>query len=631
MKQKHYLMALSLSLMASACSSLDEPSGNQYGEDVFVTITTVTDNTPPQSRAGTEDVSEPTPTRYVIEYTDGHGAVNRDTSTDGCFNLKLKYGERYSCSFWADNGKGYNVSDLTAVSISEQPDMAAYCGYTEIQAGVSEADAYTVTLSHAVARVDFIQKTDFAKAPAELSVTINQSYSFNVASGTTTLTEKNIEYTFNDIKQNAGGECIGTAYYIASQNDATLATMTFSMVGEGTSNEMSSVPLRKNYVTKITGNFSDLYNSDIDVTIDEDWKSTYNVELWDGVSTSVPKDYATGETSFYITNPRELAWLAQESAKEGMTFEGYTIYIDRDIHLNNMEWMPIGLNSEGFKGRVIGQGYRINELKISSTKYKNLGLFAYVTKGCKISQLDVYGEIKLDSPDAETNIGGMIGKMSESGLFSIHSYVKIDVTNGQSSNVGSIMGSGIDCDLFSVRTYSDISVAGSRMNVGGIVGMLTAKNFKGTIQQATYHESGTISVSGGQYNNIGGLIGFFRGDNLNDVDIYGCYNKAPVMVNNSRGSICGGLVGSCNGYTNSKLEIWGCENTVAPIISQSPDSFLGEVAGQAQVSGGYTLKLTQPKIQDNVVVGKCYISDDSSQIIYNSNPFTGGNGTSIYK
>lgn len=634
MKPKPYLMALPLALMASACSSLDEPTDGHQGEDIIVTITAVTDNTPPQSRAGTEDISETTPTRYILEYTDEHGAVNRATSDDGSFNLELKYGEKYSCLFWADNGKGYDASDLTAVTITAQPDMAAYCGSTEIQAGVSANEAYTITLVHAVARVDLIQKTHFAQTPTLLNVSVNKSFSLDVASGATQLLAENVAYELSGIKKESAGKCIGTAYFIASQNEAALTTMTFSMEGEGTSNEMTSVPLRRNYVTKITGNFSDLHNSDIDVSIDENWNSTYNVELWDGVSTSVPKDYANGDKSFYITNPRELAWLAQESAKEGMTFEDYDIYIDRDIYLNNMEWTPIGLNSQGFKGKIYGQGYRINGLKISSKRYGNIGLFASVTKGCKIRYLEVYGEVTLDSPDEETNIGGIIGKMSDSDLFYLHSYVTINVTNGKSGNVGGITGNAIDCDLSSLYTYNDTNVDGSRMNVGGTVGQYTAKNFNisgSSLLFGANHESGTISVSGGQYNNVGGLVGFLRGDNRNDVNIQNCNNKASVEIINSSGSICGGLIGGCNGYTTSKLEIWGCENSFIPTVSQSSDSFFGEIVGQAQVSGGYTLKLTQPRITGNVVVRKCYISDESSQIIYNSNPFTGSNGTSIYK
>ena len=52
-------------------------------------------------------------------------------------------------------------------------------------------------------------------------------------------------------------------------------------------------------------------------------------------------------------------------------------YLENDIDMAGMNWMPIGSDTDSFTGNFDGKGKRIKNLTISSNANKYIGLFGY--------------------------------------------------------------------------------------------------------------------------------------------------------------------------------------------------------------------------------------------------------------
>ncbi len=169
-----------------------------------------------------------------------------------------------------------------------------------------------------------------------------------------------------------------------------------------------------------------------------------------------------------------------------------------NIDLNGSEsnmWMPIGTNSNNFKGRFDGDGKRITGLYINATDteeysdYVNgsvmpMGLFGY-SYGATITNLSVGGTVK----------------------------------NPQKQRTAIITGSSEYLTITNCTTLAGSIVEGYNQNIAGIAGYTKATAFTGCINRA--------DVTGEKCLYIGGITGYVSPDNGSTFD--SCVNYGTLI------------------------------------------------------------------------------------------------------
>ena len=212
----------------------------------------------------------------------------------------------------------------------------------------------------------------------------------------------------------------------------------------------------------------------------------------------------------------------------GKTFEGKTVYLDKDLDITNYAkeksyvdpdkkvlydingdgektslkdemttdkgFQPIGTSENNFKGKFKGNAYTISNLMINRPDEDNVGLFGYVT-GDSDNYATIVG-LNVDNINVKGKnyVGGIVGYA--------HSYADINEVmvsgnvSGEANNIGGIVGY-IYNENYSVNVTSVISntnVTGNAKTsnyIGGIAGYV--KNFNSSTKITGIVESGTIS------------------------------------------------------------------------------------------------------------------------------------------
>ena len=241
-----------------------------------------------------------TPTRYVMEIYQGTTAsgipLQRKEQASSTFNVSLTYGDTYTCLFWADNGTPDNVAndeyeaaDLKAVKIKSrcQPVQSGIWRNDTSRSRNFHPEAYSVTLKHAVAKVEYIQIKPLTAGNNTLKVVFPKTFRLNVADFSTTEIESIVTtHTFENINKVETETTIATGYIIAPSAAADVQNPTITLNNEP-AKTISNVPLQRNYKTSIKGAFSDLYEADMTCSLTEEWDSPENekelISLWDGL------------------------------------------------------------------------------------------------------------------------------------------------------------------------------------------------------------------------------------------------------------------------------------------------------------------------------------------------------------
>ena len=212
----------------------------------------------------------------------------------------------------------------------------------------------------------------------------------------------------------------------------------------------------------------------------------------------------------------------------GKTFEGKTVYLDKDLDITNYAkeksyvdpdkealydingdrettslkdemttdkgFQPIGTSENNFKGKFKGNAYTISNLMINRPDKNSVGLFGYVT-GDSDNYATIVGlNVENIKVNGENYVGGIVGY--------IHSYADInEVTvsgnvSGEANNIGGIVGYAYN-ENNSVNVTSVISntnVTGNEKSsnyIGGIIGYVN--NLTSSTKITGIVESGTIS------------------------------------------------------------------------------------------------------------------------------------------
>ena len=242
--------------------------------------------------------------------------------------------------------------------------------------------------------------------------------------------------------------------------------------GETYSRTFNDIPVRRNALTTLKGNFFTA-GANISVVVDED----FDVNMED-VADGVYKDV---NDNYYISNANGLKWVAEQVNtmesyvnQSANIFDNKTVYIVNDIDLGGAEWRPIGdyaFSRTSFNGTFDGQGHTISNFKVTEP----VRWTEKVTEASYGFFGNVKGTVKnLTVKNATVNPEG--GRYSAVLVGRLHNGGKVEnchvVTSSATINhwqVGGLVGQNNNGNI------KDCSVTGSTITgmaaVGAIIGM----------------------------------------------------------------------------------------------------------------------------------------------------------------
>lgn len=618
MKGKLLLVSVGLAAMLTGCNSENDigiASGDGHMTSFRIEL-------PGKQTRAQSDVY--TPTRYVMEIFQGTTAsgipLQRKEQASCTFNVSLTYGNTYTCLFWADNGTPDNVAndeyeaaDLKAVKIKADasPSNPAYGGMIQVEAGVSTPEAYSVTLKHAVAKVEYIQTKPLTAGNNTLKVVFPKTFRLNVADFSTTEIESTATtHTFENINKVETETTIATGYIIAPSDAADVQNLTVALNSEP-AKTISNVPLQRNYKTSIKGAFSDLYEAGMTCSLTEEWDSPENekelISLWDGTTTSQPTDYkADTPGEVMITSASELAWLAEQSnSTNRQEFADYTFTMTTDINLLGFAWPQIGVGGQGFKGVFDGKGHAIHGLNLQTTGTQSCaGLFYCVDEGGTVKNLTVRGTVNVEyNGSSGCSAGGVAGKTKKAIIENCHNACDI-FGSGTSFWLGGIVGHATNTTFENCSNSGNIQVDGTAsVCLGGITG--TANNSSGQVIADNVNEGNIIARSSFHWVKAGGIIGDITTTGA-DVTLSGNENRGDIKSESSTSQDVGVVdAGGIIGYITTAMESSGKilvnnNGNTGTVVNGNDGNYAGGIIGQARGDANCEFTLTANNIQDGI-------------------------------
>ena len=275
----------------------------------------------------------------------------------------------------------------------------------------------------------------------------------------------------------------------------------------------------------------------------------------------------------------------------------WTITLQDNINLKDVEWIPIGTKEKPFTGTFDGNGKTISNLKVTGENY--VGFFGYV-KGdatkLKTSISEVYNT-EFISPDEDTyttkignfKLEGVDVSATGSPDTSVYAcvaaavgaaeyaYVHDITVNGKVSStivgdgVGGIVGGGFGSLVEKCTNNAEITGSGG-WNVGGISGIMWPKRY-GTdavpcvsiISECTNGGSLTYTLGAGGAGGICGQTGIGSFDNNIGLVIYNSVNNGDITISTqkddptyNRGGSASGILGMAN--PDTPIIIAKCQN-----------------------------------------------------------------------
>lgn len=224
------------------------------------------------------------------------------------------------------------------------------------------------------------------------------------------------------------------------------------------------------------------------------------------------------EGNYTVNNEKGLKNLA-ELVNNGET--DINITLNTDLNLTNMEWTPIGTESQPYTGTFDGNNYTITGLTVNQTR-NYVGLIGCIgsdgtVKNVKLENVNItgdgyfvggvagtnYGTIENCSVDGTlTNYVQYLGGVVGDNYGSIIGCSSSGTITGTGPNVGGIGGQSVGGTI--MACYSVANIKG-RSSSGGVLGQTNRE----TVVIACYHAKG--NVTGEQSRWIGGVIGWNYG------------------------------------------------------------------------------------------------------------------------
>lgn len=266
------------------------------------------------------------------------------------------------------------------------------------------------------------------------------------------------------------------------------------------------------------------------------------IDVWSG---NIEYSFAGGdgseESPYLISNAEQLAYIAS-SVNQGINnFEGKYLKLVSNIHLWDIEWIPIGNETYQFKGHFDGDGNSIYGLKSTSSEYY-AGFFGYVNCGSIKNVLIIDAELNLHSSVAGILVGYIynpletsIEKCYVSGK--IFNYENGLIVGGIAGKGGKIVESISEATVYGCTSGSSSSIF-RYVYAGGIAGQGSAVNC---------YTTGKVTAGGSDlYRDVG-----YVGGVLGSGSVENCYSTAIVVCSTNKAGYAGGIVGSSSSVKNS--------------------------------------------------------------------------------
>lgn len=340
-----------------------------------------------------------------------------------------------------------------------------------------------------------------------------------------------------------------------------------------------------------------------------------------GCTTSIPGGGFTeftmieGEKYYHISNAAQLAHINEHL--------GLNYIQTADIDLSGYNrglWNPIGgyLGSDWFTGHYLGEGHKIENMKIDVTSPDGsiiyAGLFGLTSPTAHIEEIN----LEIDSLSAaqaplaygEVYLGGIAATHRSTGTIKgCHVTINGNITatsDGGNVYVGGIVGYNIGnisgCST-STSTASILTVAarGKEAFVGGIAGY-TSGNILNSDNLGKLH----AEAAGDTYTRrvyVGGITGYAE-ESAVDTIIENCQNDADIesinncAVENTYRAYAGGIVGHIDWNDSAQsVIIRNCANigTDKRVYTKAPSTLTGGIAASARFVP-----------QTNITIENCY-------------------------
>lgn len=394
---------------------------------------------------------------------------------------------------------------------------------------------------------------------------------------------------------------IGTAYLLVDEKE-TQDNVSITIYDEDNNttavNTLSynSVPFKRNYRTNILGAL--LTNpAEFTVTVDEHFvdqdndknPDDYIVKHWDGTSKAVAEVNGT----YTVTEPAELAWIAEQVNSGENNFEGKAVVLSVDEDevidlncLNNYLWTPIGNAKNPFKGSFDGNGVIIRNMKVVTPEFA--GLFGRV-----LSDEGIKNVVLEDAVIESSHYAGAVAG---------HAYADI---------VGCTV-KGLTMNVLPNDTTTRTATYDNGDKAGGIVGYVGEKNgasagytiFNNTVENATitaYRDLG--GIAGAAY------IATCEGNTVENATItvdqeINFYGTKKANIGQIVGRLLGGTLGS-NTATNVELVYNPIELSYLTVAE-----FIAMEEGDVE----YTLSGTITAVT-NTTYGNFYLTDETGTVL----------------
>ncbi len=285
--------------------------------------------------------------------------------------------------------------------------------------------------------------------------------------------------------------------------------------------------------------------SDADVTSDVTLSAYENT--WTNYYSLEAPAYDSGSSTYTITTPEELAWVAYQcnSGNDFYNLIPYkTIELANTVDLSAHNWVPIGTSSTPFYGNFDGNsdlGYEIDGLTISDSINDLVGLF-----GCLAGKLK---DVDLENASAQSTknssnvrVGALVGKSSNNYASITNCSVSGTVTCVR-GYAGGLVGAA---EFYSTVTgsSSSASVTGTSSNAGGFAGYIV----QSTIREC--YSTGSAETTAGSAA-VGGFVGTIGGGST----VEKCWSAGNVKGTTYTGGFVGGLTNTTisNCYTTSNV------------------------------------------------------------------------------
>lgn len=256
-----------------------------------------------------------------------------------------------------------------------------------------------------------------------------------------------------------------------------------------------------------------------------------------------------------ITCVEDLLTLANE-VNGGNPYYGTTFFLEADIDLSGIEWIPIGTVKNPFRGEFIGNNHTISNLTINyiSEAMKGpygsvaLGLFGHVLNAA-ISGVHMENvSINISNANGVTfiDIGGIVGRLdSQSRRFHISSCSasgNISATTAKNGglNCGGIIGSigfaeeNVEFKLQQLQSTVNLIANNTDPCLGGIVGSFsinTDKVLSSSVVKDIIYKGKITNTEGVEFASNGGFCGLYHSKrelNIENVFVYVCMNDFPL-------------------------------------------------------------------------------------------------------